>query len=278
LEAAREAAAVVFVGGLNKTFGQDCEGSDRSSMELPYGQDALIAALADANPRTAVVILSGNAVAMPWKDKVPAIVQGWYLGSEAGTALAAVLSGDVNPSGKLPFTYYSALTDCGAHVLGDYPGAEHRETYMDDIWVGYRYTDKKGEGAVPNFPFGHGLSYTTFDYSAVEGDKEAIAEDGKVRISVRVHNSGTVAGAEVVQLYIGDAHASVARPIKELKGFQKVVLQPGQSKKLTFEVGGDALSFYDETRHRRVIEKGNFTAYVGSSATDIRGIVEFSVL
>jgi beta-glucosidase len=278
VEAAARAEIVLFFGGLNKTLGQDCEGGDRASMALPYGQDELIAALAAANPRTAVVIMSGNAVAMPWRDAVPAIVQGWYLGSEAGSALAAVIAGDVNPSGKLPFTYYSSLTDCGAHVLGDYPGAEHRETYMDDIWVGYRYTDKKGEGAAANFPFGHGLSYTTFEYSAVEGDKEAIAEDGSVRISVRVRNTGSRTGAEVVQLYIGDAHASVARPIKELKGFQKVVLEPGHSTKVTFVVKPEALSFYDETRHRWVVEKGNFTAYVGASATDIKGLVEFSVL
>ena len=276
--AAREAEVVVFIGGLNKNLGQDCEGGDRLSMELPYGQDELIAALVEANPRTAVVVLSGNAVEMPWRDAVPAIVQGWYLGSEAGSALAAVLSGDVNPSGKLPFTYYSALTDCGAHVLGDYPGAEHRETYMDDIWVGYRYTDKKGEGASPNFPFGHGLSYTEFEYSAIEGDKDVIAPDGTVRISVRVRNTGSRAGAEVVQLYIGDAHASVARPIKELKGFQKVFLKPGQSTRVTFTVSQDALSFYDETKRGWVVEKGNFSAYVGASAGDIRGIVEFSVL
>jgi beta-glucosidase len=149
---------------------------------------------------------------------------------------------------------------------------------MDDLWVGYRYTDKKGEGATPNFPFGHGLSYTTFEYSAVEGDKETIAPDGTIKVSVRVKNTGKRTGAEVVQLYIGDAHASVARPIKELKGFKKVTLEPGKSTKITFTIDRDALSFYDETRREWVVEKGNFTAYVASSATDIRGLVEFSVL
>ncbi len=276
--AAAGAEAVVFIGGLNKDPGQDCEADDRASMALPYGQDALIKALAEANPRTAVVIVSGNAVEMPWKDRVAAIVQGWYLGSEAGNALAAVLSGDVNPSGKLPFTYYSSLADCGAHVLGDYPGADHRESYMDDIWVGYRYTDKKGEGASPNFPFGHGLSYTTFEYSDIDGDKDVVAVDGTVRISVRVRNTGKCVGSEVVQLYIGDNHASVARPVKELKGFEKVTLKPGQSKRVTFTVTPDALSFFDEEHHRWTLEKGNFTAFVGASASDIRGLVEFSVL
>lgn len=276
--AAGEAEAVIFIGGLNKEPGQDCEGADRLSMSLPYGQDAIIEALATANPRTAVVIVSGNAVAMPWRDTVPAIVQGWYSGSEAGSALAAVLAGDVNPSGKLPFTYYSSLADCGAHVLGDYPGADHRESYMDDIWVGYRYTDMKGEGASPSFPFGHGLSYTTFEYSDIEGDRDVIAPDGSVRISVRVRNVGERAGAEVVQLYIGDSHASVARPVKELKGFEKVWLKPGQSKRVTFTVTPDALSFFDEANHRWMLEKGNFTAYVAASATDVRGLFEFSVL
>lgn len=276
--AAESAEAVIFIGGLNKNHGQDCEGADRASMALPYGQNEIIEALAAANARTAVVIMSGNPIEMPWKNSVPTIVQGWYLGSEGGTALAGVIAGDVNPSGKLPFTYYSSTADCGAHVLGDYPGTDGHQTYMDDIWVGYRYTDKKGEGASPNFPFGHGLSYTTFEYSHIDGDKETIAPDGTVRISVRVRNTGTKAGAEVVQLYIGDVHASVARPIKELKGFQKVYLEPGKSTKVTFTVDADALSFFDEGRHRWTLEKGNFTAYVGASATDIRGLVEFSVL
>ena len=276
--AAAEAEAVIFIGGLNKDPGQDCEADDRASMALPYDQDAIIEAIAEANPRTAVVIVSGNAVEMPWRNKVASIVQGWYLGSEAGNALAAVLSGDVNPSGKLPFTYYSSLADCGAHVLGDFPGADHRESYMDDIWVGYRYTDKKGEGASPNYPFGHGLSYTRFEYSDIESDKDVIAIDGTLKISVRVRNVGKRAGSEVVQLYIGDNHASVARPVKELKGFEKVTLKPGQSTRVTFTVTPDALSFFDDVHHRWMLEKGNFTAFVGASAGDIRGLAEFSVL
>ncbi len=278
VEAAGQAETVIFIGGLNKTSGQDCEEADRTSLELPYGQDALIAALAGANTRTAVVIVSGNAVAMPWKNAVAAIVQSWYLGSEGGNALAAILSGDVNPSGKLPFTYYSSLAGCGAHVLGDYPGADHRETYMDDIWVGYRYTDKKGDGASPNFPFGHGLSYTKFEYDNIAGNKETIAPDGTIKISVKVRNTGSRTGSEVVQLYIGDSHASVARPVKELKGFRKVTLEPGKSTKVTFTVTAEELSFYDEARRRWTLEKGNFAAYVAASASDIRGIVEFSVL
>jgi beta-glucosidase len=276
--AASTADAVIFIGGLNKNPHQDSEGADRQGLELPYGQDEVIATLAAANPRTSVVILSGNAVAMPWKNDVAAIVQGWYLGSEAGNALAAIISGDVNPSGKLPFTYYSRLEDCGAHVLGDYPGANGRETYVDDIWVGYRYTEKKGEGSTPNFVFGHGLSYTTFEYSSVVGDKDVIAPDGTIKITVTVKNTGARRGAEVVQLYIGDNYSSVVRPIKELKGFQKVTLDPGKSQKVTFTLDRDALSFFNEKNHRWTLEKGNFTAFVGSSSADIRGAVEFSVL
>lgn len=278
LAAAQAADAVLFIGGLGRNPHEDCEGTDRISMSLPYGQDELIEAIAAANPRTAVVIISGNPVAMSWKERVGAVVQSWYLGSEAGNALASVISGDVNPSGKLPFTYYSSTADCGAHVLGDYPGAHGRQTYMDDIWVGYRYTDKKGEGANPNFPFGHGLSYTTFEYSAISGDKDVIADDGTVKITVTVKNTGKRRGSEVVQLYIGDNYCTVARPVKELKGFRKVMLDAGKSTKVTFTVGRDALSFFDDRSHQWVVEKGNFTAFVGSSATDIRGIVEFSVL
>lgn len=278
IEAAGSAAAVIFVGGLDKEPGGDCEGTDRTSLDLPYGQNEIIATLAAANPRTAVVVIGGGGVAMPWKSVVPAIIQGWYLGSEAGNALAAVISGDVNPSGKLPFTYYSSLADCGAHALGNYPGTDQRESYIDDIWVGYRYTDKKGEGATPNFPFGHGLSYTTFEYDQIEGDRDVIAPDGVIKISVRIKNSGSREGSEVVQLYIGDAHASVARPVKELKGFRKVSLRPGKSTKVTFTVGAEELSYFDEARNRTVVEKGNFTAYLASSAGDIRGLVEFSVL
>jgi beta-glucosidase len=277
-DAAASADAVIFIGGLNKNPNQDCEGADRLSLGLPYGQDEVIATLAAANPRTTVVILSGNAVAMPWKNNVAAIVQGWYLGSEAGNALAAVLAGDVNPSGKLPFTYYSRIEDCGAHLLGDYPGTGGRETYVDDIWVGYRYTEKKGEGSTPNFVFGHGLSYTTFEYTSVVGDKDVIAPDGTIKITATVKNTGTRRGSEVVQLYIGDNYSSVVRPIKELKGFQKVTLNPGKSTKVTFTIDRDALSFFNEKSHRWTLEKGNFTAFVGSSSADIRGVVEFAVL
>jgi beta-glucosidase len=276
--AAADADAVIFIGGLNKNSYQDSEGADRLGLGLPYGQDEVIATLAAANPRTAVVIVSGNAVAMPWKNSVAAIVQGWYLGSEAGNALAAVIAGDVNPSGKLPFTYYSTLEDCGAHLLGDYPGADHRETYVDDIWVGYRYTEKKGEGSTPNFVFGHGLSYTTFEYTSVSGDKEVIAPDGTIKITVTVKNTGTRRGSEVVQLYIGDNYSSVVRPIKELKGFQKITLDPGKSKKVTFTIDHTSLEFFNEQHHRWTLEKGNFTAFVGSSSADIRGVVEFAVL
>jgi beta-glucosidase len=278
VSSAASADAVLFIGGLNKNPHQDSEEYDRLSLGLPYGQDEVIAALAAANPRTAVVILSGNAVAMPWKERVGAIVQGWYLGSEAGNALAAVIAGDVNPSGKLPFTYYSRIEDCGAHVLGDYPGEAHRETYVDDIWVGYRYTEMKDEGSKPNFVFGHGLSYTTFEYTSVVGSKDVIAPDGSITVTVTVKNSGNRRGSEVVQLYIGDNYSTVVRPIKELKGFKKITLEPGKSTKVTFTIDRSLLEFFNDKTHRWTLEKGNFTAFVGSSSADIRGVVEFAVL
>lgn len=273
--AAQSADAVVFFGGFTK----ENPLSDRDTLSLPDGQDAIITTLAAANPRTAVILMASGPVTMSWHDDVATILHAWHLGAGGDEALAAIITGEVNPSGRLPFTYYGSLSECGAHALGDYPGgADHLENYIDDIWVGYRYTDMKGEMATPAFPFGHGLSYTTFQYTDIEGDKDAIASDGTLKISVKVTNTGYRTGSEVVQLYVGDAHASVARPVKELKDFQKINLEPGRSKRIIFTIDASALSFFDGSRHEWVVEPGNFTAFVASSASDIRGVVEFSVL
>ena len=205
---AKDADVVIFIGGLNKSNYQDCEGHDRQTYGLPYGQDQLIEALVKANPNLVYVNISGNAVAMPWADKVPAIVQGWFIGSEAGEALASVLAGDVNPSGKLPFTWYARLEDCGAHATGSYPGTwreAHQiidETYKEDIFVGYRWTDK--QQIKPLFPFGYGLSYTTFQVSNLRADKKEMTADDQLTITADVKNVGSLAGAEVLQLYISD--------------------------------------------------------------------------
>ena len=222
--AARKADAVIFVGGLNKSNHQDCEGDDRLQYGLPYAQDKVIGALAEANPNLAVVIVSGNAVAMPWIDRVPAVLEAWFSGSEAGNALADVVFGAVNPSGKLPFTFPVRLEDNGAHALGEYPGAD-KVKYNESIFVGYRWHDK--EQLKPLFAFGHGLSYTAFAVGNVKADRTTLAPNGSIRISADVTNTGDRAGAEVVQLYISDEQSSLPRPVKELKGFQKVSLNPG---------------------------------------------------
>lgn len=270
---ARTADYVIMFGGLNKSDHQDCEGHDRKEYGLPYGQDNLIEALAKANPRTIYVNISGNAVAMPWKDRVPAIVQGWFIGSEAGIALAAVLTGDVNPSGKLPFTWPASLNDVGAHALKTYPGtwrADKKiidEEYKEGLYVGYRWADKMKTR--PLFAFGHGLSYTTFQLSNLRLDKTAMSLNDSLTATVTVKNTGSRPGSEVVQLYIHDQKASVDRPYKELKGFGKVYLQPGEQRDVTITIGRDALSFYDEGTHDWKAEPGRFEALVGNASDRI---------
>lgn len=272
--AARKADAVIFVGGLNKSNHQDCEGDDRLQYGLPYAQDKVIGALAEANPNLAVVIVSGNAVAMPWIDRVPAVLEAWFSGSEAGNALADVVFGAVNPSGKLPFTFPVRLEDNGAHALGEYPGAD-KVKYNESIFVGYRWHDK--EQLKPLFAFGHGLSYTAFAVGNVKADRTTLAPNGSIRISADVTNTGDRAGAEVVQLYIGDEQSSLPRPVKELKGFQKVSLNPGQTQTVTFEITPGMLHYYDDAKGAWVAEPGAFTAYVGAASDDIRGTVEFEL-
>ena len=280
VEKAKDADYVVLFGGLNKSKYQDCEGHDRKSYELPYNQDKLILALAKANKNFVYVNISGNAVAMPWTDKVPAIVQGWYIGSEAGEALASVLTGDANPSGKLPFTWVASLNDVGAHALNTYPGTWRKpggkkvsdniidEEYKEGIYVGYRWTDK--QKSHPTFAFGHGLSYTTFAVSDLRADKPSMTKDGTITFTVNVENTGNRAGAETVQLYIHDVQSSVDRPYKELKGFSKVYLQPGESKDVAITVNNDALSFYDEASGAWKSEPGKFEALVGNASDNLK--------
>ena len=270
---AKDADAVIFIGGLNKSSHQDCEDSDRFGLGLPYGQDAVIEALAKANPRLAVVIVSGNAVAMPWVDNVNAIVEAWYCGSQSGTALADIIFGDVNPSGKLPVTFPVRLEDNGAHALGAYDPASTEAHYSEGIFVGYRWAQKKD--IKPLFAFGHGLSYTTFSYSEAEISRTTMSENGKVTVSVNVTNTGDREGKEIVQLYIGDDECSVERPVMELKAFRKVSIKPGETVKVSFPVNADMLKFYGNDGW--TLEKGSFTAYVGAASDDIRTSVKFNV-
>lgn len=280
VEKAKNADYVIVVGGLNKSDYQDCEGHDRKQYELPYAQNRLIEALAKTTKRLVYVNISGNAVAMPWKDKVGAIVQAWFIGSEAGNAIADVLMGDANPSGKLPFTWYASLNDCGAHALNTYPGTWRSakdesagfskiidEEYKEGIYVGYRWTDKNN--IKPTFAFGHGLSYTTFSMSNLRQSAKEMTRDGKLTFTVTVKNTGSKRGAETVQLYIKDKKSSVDRPVKELKGFKKVWLEPGEQKDVDMTIDNNALAYYDETTGTWKSEDGEFEALVGNASDNI---------
>ena len=263
VELAADADLVIFVGGLNKNHEQDCEAGDRVQYSLPFGQDRLIPELAKVNPNLVLVLISGNAVEMKWVDEIPAIVQSWYLGSEAGHALADVLSGTVNPSGKLPISFPVKLTDNGAHSFDAlcYPGDSLHVVYKEDILVGYRWHDTKKIPAL--FPFGHGLSYTTFTYGKAALSSTDMTADGSIMVTVPVKNIGSLPGKEVVQLYVGDNKSSLPRPQKELKAFDKIALNPGEEKTVTFTITADDLKYFDDARHEWVAEPGKFTLYIG---------------
>lgn len=284
IKIAKDADLVLFIGGLNKMYFQDSEGTDRETLDLPYNQNELIESIAEVNPNIVVVNISGTGVAMPWLDKVKAVVQGWYLGNETGNTLAAILAGDVNPSGKLPYTYYASLDQCGAHKLGEYPGTPRHDPiegdiidmhYNDDIFVGYRFTDKNK--LKPTFPFGHGLSYTTFEYGKATIDRKKGSVDDVFTVTIPVTNTGAREGSEIVQLYISDLKSALPRPVKELKGFSKVRLAPGQTENISFEISRDALSYFDDKAYQWVVEPGKFEALIGASAGDIRSKVPFEV-
>jgi beta-glucosidase len=277
LDAAAAAAkaadvAIVFVG-LNKQF--DTEGSDRRDMKLPYGQDDLIARVVAANPRTIVVLVAGSPVEMgSWLEKTPAVLLSWYGGSEAGNAIARTLFGVVNPSGKLPCTFPKQLADSPAHALGAYPGANGVEEYKEGLLVGYRWFDTKN--IEPLFPFGHGLSYTTFNYSnlrVVPGG----ANGATATAQFDVTNTGTRDGAEVAQLYLHQASPSLPRPDKELKGFQKVALRAGETQTVSIPLGPRAFAFYSPDTKGWVAEAGDYQVIVGSSSRDLRLKGNFSL-
>ena len=272
---AKEADVVIFIGGLNKHDGQDCEGGDRQELGLPYGQNKLISELAKVNKNLVVAILSGNAVAMPWINEVPAIIETWYLGSEAGNALANVLTGEVNPSGKLPFTFPVKLTDVSAHALGDFSGKDEEAVYHESIFVGYRWMDKNR--IKPLFPFGHGLSYTQFAYGKAAISAKTMQANQTLTVTIPIRNTGARTGKEIVQLYISDEKSSLVRPIKELKAFRKIELAPGEEKTVEFEISVNDLQFFDDRKHEWVAEPGKFTAHIGASSADIRSGVGFEL-
>lgn len=275
---AKAADVVLFFGGLNKNFQQDCEGDDRKSMDLPFGQDKLLDEILKVNKNVGVIIVSGNAVSMPWLDKVNGLMQSWYLGSEAGNATARVISGEVSPSGKLPFSIPRRLEDNGAHYFGEksYPGDGKTIYYMDDIFVGYRWHDTR---KIPSlFPFGYGLSYTEFKYGEVSTDRKVYAEADTVKVLVKITNTGSMAGAETVQLYVSQDSPSLSRPVKELKGFHKQFLNRGEEKTVTLEIPVKDFALYDDRVSRWVVEPDKYTLQVASSSRDIKGAVEIEVI
>ncbi len=275
VKSAVNADYVVMFGGLNKSSYQDSEEHDRKEYGLPYSQNKLISALAKSNKNFVYVNLSGNAVEMPWSNQVPAIIQGWYCGSEAGTALADIITGIVNPSGKLPFTWPVKLNDVAAHALNTYPGKWRNgdtngiidEEYKEGIYVGYRWADKAK--IKPLFAFGYGLSYTTFEMSNLRKSSSEMSEDGFIIFTINVKNTGLTAGSETVQLYINDIKSTIDRPYKELKGFVKVHLNPGESKDVSIKINKNALRFWDVTTDGWKSEPGKFVALVGNSSDNL---------
>lgn len=270
--AAADADVVLFFGGLNKDDHQDSEGADRISYGLPYNQDAVIEALAAANPNLAVCLVSGNAVAMPWVGQVRSIAQCWFCGSEAGNSIADVIFGKVNPSGKLPFTFPVRIEDSPAHAVGAYTCGKDVH-YKEGIYVGYRWFDTKE--IKPLFAFGHGLSYTEFEYSDFNAST-SVSANGTLKASVNVKNIGSREGKEIVQLYIGEENPVLDRPTKELKAFEKVSLAPGETKTVKFEIPALDLAYFNAESHSWVLDPAHtFKAYFAAASDDIRGTVEF---
>ncbi len=254
----------------------ETEGSDRASIELPEEQDQLIKGVVGANKQTIVVLNTGCMVLMnKWVGDVPAIVQGWYPGQDDGNVIADVLFGNVNPSGKLPITFPKARQDVAVSTTEQYPGAGGIGRYSEGVFVGYRHFDK--HNLEPQFPFGHGLSYTTFEYSNIRLSRSRIKAGEPLTVEVQLKNTGRRQGAEVVQFYIQDVQASVERPIKELKGFEKVMLKPGQSKVVKAEFNERSFAFYDTNRKKWIVEPGQFKVLIGSSSRDIRLTADFSI-
>ena len=274
VEVARTSDVALLVCGLNHDY--DTESFDRMNMAIRYGQVELIQEVVKANPRTIVVMIAGSPLNMAAVDICsPAIVWAWFNGMEGGNALVDVLSGKVNPSGKMPFTTPVSLDQSPAHALGNFPGRDLKVNYEEDILVGYRWFDTKGLPVV--YPFGYGLSYTTFDYSNLNTDKETYDQADTIQATFTLTNTGDREGAEVAQLYVSDPVCSVMRPVKELKGFKKVFLKPGESRRITLDIPVSSLAFYSEAQSQFVVEPGEFILQLGASASDIKQKISVEV-
>jgi beta-glucosidase len=273
-DAASKADVAIIVGGWTHGYDYskwsdntyDAEGIDKPDMQMPFGQNELIKAVLKANPKTIVVLIGGGPVDMSqWVNDVQGVVQAWYAGMEGGNALAKIIFGQVNPSGKLPMSFPKKLEDVPAHKLGAYPGDEKKNAYyFDDIYVGYRYYDTYH--VEPQFPFGFGLSYTTFSYSHLK----LSAANKKATVTFTIKNTGKAAGADVAQVYVHQQKSTLPRPEKELKGFQKVFLQPGESKTITVILDENAFQYFNDNLRKWVLEPGKFDVLVGSSSKDIK--------
>ncbi len=271
---AAQCDAAVVMAGLNHDY--DTESRDKPDMALPYGQLELIRAVFNANPKTIVVIIAGSAVDMAgFNYRVPGLLWAWYNGMEGGNALADVLLGKVNPSGKMPFSLPVCLDQSNAHALGEFPGRDQKVNYFDDIFVGYRWFDTYD--IAPLYPFGHGLSYTRFEYSELRVDKDEWSMDEKLRLSMILSNTGRCDGAEVVQLYVSDPESELPRPQKELKAFQKVLLKAGESRELVFELHLGSLAYYNDIKKEWLLEPGRIKCLLGSSSRDIRQEINIRV-
>ena len=274
VEVARTSDVALLVCGLNHDY--DTESFDRLNMDIPYGQVELIQEVVKANPRTNVVMIAGSSLNMAAVYICsPAIVWAWFNGTEGGNDLVDVLSGQVNPSGKMPFTTPVSLDQSPAHALGNFPGRDLKVNYEEDILVGYRWFDTKGLPVV--YPFGYGLSYTTFDYSNLNTDKETYDQADTIQATFTLTNTGDREGAEVAQLYVSDPVCSVMRPVKELKGFKKVFLKPGESRRITLDIPVSSLAFYSEAQSQFVVEPGEFILQLGASASDIKQRISVEV-
>lgn len=277
IKVAKSADVILFFGGLNKNHGQDCEGGDRHVYDLPFGQEELINSLAEVNENIGVILVSGNAVETNWTKNVKGVMQGWYLGSETGHAMADVISGDVTPSGKLPFTFPKKLEDNSAHHYGkmSYPGDSINVEYKDGILVGYRWHDTKK--IEPKYAFGFGLSYTDFLIANVKTDKKVYESDDMISITCDLSNTGALDGADVVQVYVGKNKSKVERALKELKAYKKVVVKKGSTEKLEIKLSINDLKYYNEDTSSWSLEKGDYYIYVGNSSDNITKKLKVSI-
>ena len=259
---------VIFIGGQNHM--QDLEGQDRSDMKLPYRQDELIQELFEVHPDMITVMVSGSPVEMSWIDQAKTLVWHWYAGMEGGTALAEVLFGRVNPSGKFPETFPVTHMDCSAHCIGEF-AEEKTVKYSEGIFVGYRYYDTEHKKVL--FPFGYGLSYTKFQY----GNMKVTGNYPDVTVSVDVTNIGDMEGKEIVEIYVGKKDSEVERAVRELRGFEKLSLKPGETKTAQIRLDADAFTYYDEKIHGFVTEFGTYQIYAGKSVENICCEVEIDL-